>query len=234
MQRKNRTVNRSSRATEHSTESSTSRLSVSEGEVSEDNDDRRSNQLTTIEVASDDQFLNDDESSDQEGSSDHEEGQVSSVEEAETPPKRQRSNKPAEWPNLSEETILVLEKEKIEVEQMAQLTPDLLVEIGICLGDRLRIASHQKQLSLLGNESPNLLTRPNTLPKYVEKIPKLPKWNSKSGMTAQAYLERMELLLKAENFNPSRWHLALATSIRGTGTQWAMRMLLTDPPPTWE
>ena len=191
MQRKSRNKNKSSRATEVSTPRE---VSAPEGDVNEDDHDHSSNQLTTIEAVADDQLPNDDESSNQEDSSGHEDELVSSVEEEEIPPKRQRSNKPAEWPNLSEETILVFEKEKIEVEQMAQLTPDLLVEIGICLGDRLRIASHQKQLSLLGNESPNLLTRPTTLPKYVEKIPKLPKWNSKSGMLAPTSFSHQHLV----------------------------------------
>ena len=53
MQRNNRNMNRSSRAAEVST---SREVSLPESDLNEDNDDHSSNQLTTLEVTSDDQF----------------------------------------------------------------------------------------------------------------------------------------------------------------------------------
>src|SRR3989338_7519446 len=150
-------------------------------------------------------------------------------------PRTSRNNQG--WMDLTDDTIRLLEREKITVDQLFDLTVDHLLELKVCMGDRLRILKYQEMLgkgkeTLAASSSTNVS---KSEPGYSNKIPsKLPKYDPKSTQfTAKDYLDRLELILSAENYNPKKWHLALAMAIRGTGTQWASRILLSDASMDW-
>ena len=152
--------------------------------------------------------------------------------------KRQRSThslKPEEelWNLLTASTQQTLIAESVNPELLVTMSREDLASLQVCMGDCLRINNYQRALTT--EQTAGSSTQVVARKKYNERMPSnLPKYDPrKCDLTAKDFLERLRLLLAAENFNPARWHLALAVSVKGSGAQWASRVLMRDDHMTW-
>lgn len=159
------------------------------------------------------------------------------------------------WSQLTEATRNKLEAEAIDRELTLMLTKSDMIELQICMGDRLRIANFKvaqtKQTDQQSAETscsqeseaptPSALPAPGppsittTSAKHSNKLPSsLPKYDPKnSKITAKDFLDKFSLVLSAEDYNPDKWHYALALAIKGSGSQWANRVILQDATMNW-